>query len=77
MKRLARQLAVLAALVLFSVILIDAARPANSAMSSSNSAEADRSAAALYKSYCATCHGNDGRAKTVKGRFKLFIDFLN
>ena len=59
------------------MILIDAARPASSAMNSSSSAEADRSAAALYKSYCATCHGNDGRAKTIKGRLKHTRDITN
>ncbi|MDQ3817063.1 MAG: cytochrome c [Acidobacteriota bacterium] len=70
MKRLLKQLAFLVALVLFSVILIDGARPYSSSVSISSAAEADRSAAALYKSNCATCHGNDGRAKTIKGRLK-------
>ena len=77
MKRFTQQLAVLVALVLFSVILIDAARRGSLAVSSSNSAEADRSAAALYKSYCATCHGNDGRAKTFKGRLKHTRDITD
>ena len=77
MKRIAQQLAVLIALVLFSVILIDAARPARLANSSSKSAEVDRSAAALYKSYCASCHGNDGRAKTIKGRLKHTRDIAD
>jgi cbb3-type cytochrome c oxidase subunit III len=26
--------------------------------------------AKIYKQHCATCHGNDGRAKSLKGRFK-------
>ena len=71
MKRLLKQFVVLIALVLFSLILIDAARPtAISVSGSSNSIAADRSAAALYKSYCATCHGSDGRSKTTKSRLR-------
>ena len=27
-------------------------------------------AAKIYRKNCATCHGNDGRAKTLKGKFK-------
>jgi cbb3-type cytochrome c oxidase subunit III len=27
-------------------------------------------AGALYRKRCATCHGNDGRAKTIKGKLK-------
>ena len=30
-----------------------------------------RSAGELYKKYCASCHGKDGRAKTFKGK-KLY-----
>lgn len=26
-------------------------------------------AAAVYKKHCATCHGKDGRAKSLRGRF--------
>ena len=29
----------------------------------------DRPAAQLYRRYCVSCHGNDGRAKTSKGKF--------
>lgn len=28
-----------------------------------------RSAAQLYRRYCVSCHGNDGKAKTSKGKF--------
>src|ERR671914_2692142 len=28
-----------------------------------------RTAAQLYRRYCVSCHGNDGKAKTSKGRF--------
>lgn len=29
----------------------------------------ERSASQLYRRYCVSCHGNDGKAKTSKGRF--------
>src|SRR5215204_4575669 len=29
----------------------------------------ERSASQLYRRYCVSCHGNDGRAKTSKGKF--------
>lgn len=35
-----------------------------------NSSTSARSAAELYKKSCASCHGKDGRAKTLKGRLK-------
>ena len=35
-----------------------------------NSGAAARNAAQLYSKNCASCHGRDGRSKTVKGRLK-------
>jgi mono/diheme cytochrome c family protein len=29
----------------------------------------------LYRRYCVSCHGNDGRAKTSKGKFSHARDF--
>lgn len=29
----------------------------------------DRPASQLYRRHCVSCHGNDGKAKTSKGRF--------
>jgi mono/diheme cytochrome c family protein len=29
----------------------------------------DRPAAQLYRRHCTSCHGNDGQAKTTKGKF--------
>jgi mono/diheme cytochrome c family protein len=29
----------------------------------------ERSAPQLYRRYCVSCHGNDGKAKTSKGKF--------
>ena len=34
-----------------------------------------RSAPQLYRRYCVSCHGNDGKAKTSKGRFSHARDF--
>ncbi len=31
----------------------------------------------VYRKNCATCHGNDGRAKTLKGKFKGAKDLTN
>ena len=36
-----------------------------------------RSAPQLYRRYCADCHGNDGKAKTSKGRFSHARDLTN
>ncbi|MBC7932330.1 MAG: cytochrome c [Rubrivivax sp.] len=35
-----------------------------------NGASETTDAAALYKKHCDTCHGKDGRSKTMKGKFK-------
>jgi cytochrome c6 len=39
-----------------------------------NSSASARSAAELYNKRCASCHGKDGRSKTLKGRFKSARD---
>ena len=36
-----------------------------------------RSAAQLYRRYCISCHGSDGRAKTSKGKFSHARDFTD
>lgn len=38
--------------------------------SGENSSTNARSAAEVYKKNCASCHGKDGRSKTLKGKFK-------
>ena len=35
-----------------------------------NDPKSPRTAAAIYTKSCATCHGNDGRSKTLKGKLK-------
>ena len=36
-----------------------------------------RTAAHLYRRYCVSCHGNDGKAKTSKGRFSHARDLTD
>jgi mono/diheme cytochrome c family protein len=36
-----------------------------------------RTAAQLYRRYCVSCHGNDGRAKTSKGKFSHARDLAD
>ena len=36
-----------------------------------------RTAPQLYRKYCVSCHGTDGRAKTSKGRFSHARDFTD
>jgi mono/diheme cytochrome c family protein len=36
-----------------------------------------RQAPQLYRKYCVSCHGSDGRAKTSKGKFSHARDFTD
>ena len=36
-----------------------------------------RTAAQVYRRYCISCHGNDGRAKTSKGKFSHARDLTD
>jgi mono/diheme cytochrome c family protein len=36
-----------------------------------------RPAPQLYRRYCVSCHGNDGKAKTSKGKFSHARDLTN
>ncbi|MBA3241182.1 MAG: cytochrome c [Acidobacteria bacterium] len=67
---------VAAALMSFAAVLADGATPRTG--SSALPGQADTAAAAaLYAKHCATCHGNDGRAKTFKGKFKKTRDLTD
>lgn len=37
----------------------------------------DRPAPQLYRRYCVSCHGSDGKAKTSKGKFSHARDLTN
>lgn len=51
---------------LSSFAIADPAAPSNA-----------RTAAQLYRRYCVSCHGNDGKAKTSKGRFSHARDLTD
>ena len=52
------------------VILISlTALTANSSASGESSGSFMRPAGQLYRRYCVSCHGNDGKAKTSKGKY--------
>ena len=42
-----------------------------------NSTFIDRPASQLYRRHCVSCHGNDGKARTSKGRFSHARDFTD
>jgi len=54
---------------LFSAFVICLAVIAVPASSKIKTGSTTRSAPELYGKYCASCHGKDGRAKTMKGKF--------
>jgi mono/diheme cytochrome c family protein len=43
----------------------------------SNATSEARSASQLYRKYCVSCHGSDGRAKTSKGKFSHARDLTD
>ena len=48
-----------------------------SSLGSAEPAPKARPAAQLYRRYCVSCHGEDGKAKTSKGRFSHARDFTD
>jgi len=54
---------------LFSAFVICLAVIAVAASGKVENDSTTRSAAELYGKYCASCHGKDGRAKSMKGKF--------
>jgi mono/diheme cytochrome c family protein len=59
-------LALLALVCLSSFAIAEPAAPSNA-----------RTAAQLYRRHCVSCHGNDGKAKTSKGRFSHARDLTD
>lgn len=59
-------LALLTLVCLSSFVIAEPAEPSNA-----------RTAAQLYRRYCVSCHGNDGKAKTSKGRFSHARDLTD
>ena len=66
---------VAAALLSFAGVLASGATPMTGAALPGQAG--DVAAATLYAKHCATCHGNDGRAKTFKGKFKKTRDLTD
>jgi mono/diheme cytochrome c family protein len=54
---------------LFSAFLISLTVIAVAASSKSETGSTTRSAEEVYGKYCASCHGKDGRAKSMKAKF--------
>ena len=45
--------------------------------SAESAATKERTATQLYRRYCVSCHGNDGKSKTSKGRFNHARDLTD
>ena len=75
MKRVLKCVLVVASFLLASYALPPPARPADAAAAHAPQPQPD--APALYRKHCATCHGNDGRAKTFKARFNKARDLTD
>ena len=58
-------------LVLLTLVFLSSLASAEPATSNA------RTAAQLYRRYCVSCHGNDGKAKTSKGRFSHARDLTD
>ena len=58
-------------LVLLTLVFLSSLASAEPAPSNA------RTAAQLYRRYCVSCHGNDGQAKTSKGRFSHARDLTD
>lgn len=69
MKRFAKQLAVGVALVFAVLIWLDAARPSSLAAENKSASQKSRTAATIWNKECASCHGHDGGAHTLKAKF--------
>jgi mono/diheme cytochrome c family protein len=69
MKIFVKLLAVIVVACVVLVVRLDAAHSGNSIIQNTNSSKGTRDAATIFNSKCATCHGKDGRAKTLKAKF--------
>jgi mono/diheme cytochrome c family protein len=58
-------------LVLVTVVCLSSLASAEPATSNA------RTVAQVYRRYCVSCHGNDGKAKTSKGRFSHARDLTD
>src|SRR3954469_10268696 len=70
-------IAFLIALFLFVSLSVAAGEPANAARPDAARPNAARTAPQLYRRYCVSCHGPDGRSKTSKGKFSHARDLTD
>ena len=67
-----------AAALVFALVFVFAASGARrEGKAAQGAAFADAPAVALYNKHCATCHGKDGRAKTLKAKFNKARDLTD
>ena len=69
MNRLAKHLAIGVALVFAVLIWMSATRPSSLAAENNSESQKRRTAAVIWNKECASCHGQDGRAHTLKAKF--------
>lgn len=63
-----KSIVAICALIIMSVFIV---LPTNGALSNAKpeTTVSERTATALYAKHCASCHGKDGRSKTLKAKF--------
>ena len=69
MKRIIKQSALIMVLSFVVMIWLGTAHPASLAAAYPSPFQKSRTAAAIWNKECASCHGQDGRAKTFKAKF--------
>jgi len=67
--KFAKHVVLVVALVLGFVIWLDAAHLSGLAAMNNSSSQKRRTAATIWNKECASCHGQDGRAHTLKAKF--------
>ena len=77
MKLILKPGAIVVALFLGAFGLLHASQASLAVVPESESMQTNTNARTLYSKHCATCHGNDGRAKTFKGKLKHARDLTD
>ena len=62
---------------IYALVLLTLAGLSSFAMAEPAAPRNARTGAQLYRRYCVSCHGNDGKAKTSKGRFSHARDLTD
>ncbi len=77
MKRILQRAAFAAFVLIGLFSTLHTAHTANLTAQSQNQAHKSGDASALFAKNCATCHGKDGRAKTLKAKFNHARDLTD